>query len=195
MISSKKSIMGILFFSFVSGFSNPVFAQMQKDEKMQQTKPAALMEIKKEYNDRSYLSAMIVHHNAAINMANAELNNVQDKQVKKWAKQIVKNQEPEIKLMRERLDELGGEDRKATLEMRTSMQAMMIVTSNMDADSRFLSMMIIHHAEAVDMAVKAVLQSDDQGIIELSQNIINTQIGEIIAYRRWLADREKKQAD
>ena len=47
------------------------------------------------------------------------------------------------------------------------------------SDLEFLNLMIIHHNDALDMADKALRNSSDKFILELSKNIISTQSQEI----------------
>jgi mannose-6-phosphate isomerase class I len=51
--------------------------------------------------DVAFVSAMIPHHQSAIDMAKAALQVGKDEQVKKWANQIIKAQEAEISEMQE----------------------------------------------------------------------------------------------
>lgn len=138
------------------------------------------------YSDRSYLSAMIAHHEAAVDMAMDALKNAKDAEVLTWAGQVVKTQDREITQMREWLKPLGGMDDKAAADMRESMHAMMSGGAGMDADHAFVAMMTDHHAGAVYMATEAILGSDNPDVIALSRSIAVTQLDEIIAYRQWL---------
>ena len=143
------------------------------------------------YQDRAYLSAMIAHHQAAVDMAREVLNSGRDEQVKKWAEEIIKAQESEIGEMNGWLAALGGEDAEAAGMMRQAMQGMMAAPFASDPDRNFVGLMIDHHAGAVDMAVQAVVKSDDERIVGLSRGIINAQLDEITAFRKWL--REQSQ--
>jgi uncharacterized protein (DUF305 family) len=49
--------------------------------------------------DVAFVSAMIPHHQSAIDMAKAALRVGKDEQVEKWASQIIKAQEAEISEM------------------------------------------------------------------------------------------------
>ncbi len=139
------------------------------------------------YSDRAYLSAMIVHHEAAVEMAKAVLKDGRNPLVKKWAEAVIGAQEAEIKQMRDWLEPLGGEDARAAAGMRHDMHSMMAAPAGQNPDVDFITMMIGHHAGAVEMALQAVLKSNDRRVIDLSRNIITAQIEEIVAYRDWLA--------
>lgn len=139
------------------------------------------------YSDRAYLSAMIAHHEAAVDMADDALKNGKDPEVRKWAEAVKAAQEPEIKQMTGWLASMGGTDEAAANMMRQSMRAMMGNPMSQDADYNFVAMMIGHHAGAVDMAAGAIVGSKNDDVVRLSQNIVTSQLDEIIAYKGWLA--------
>lgn len=145
----------------------------------------------KSFSDKAFLSAMITHHEAAVEMANAVLKNGKDAQVKKWAEAIIADQQAEIKQMREWLTAMGGEDAKAASMMKDSMHSMMTTSMDQDPDINFVSMMIGHHASAVEMSVSAIIASKDENIIKLGNAIARAQLDEIIAYRAWLKDKDQ----
>lgn len=158
---------------------------------MMKSMAAGFMMSNRNFNDRAYLSAMIAHHEAALNMADEVLKNGKDPEVKKWAEAVKAAQEPEIKQMSGWLTALGGTDEAAAGMMRQSMSAMMGKPMGNDADHNFVSMMIGHHAGAVDMAVSAIIGSSNEDVIKLSRNIVATQLDEILAYKDWLAKHQQ----
>jgi uncharacterized protein (DUF305 family) len=60
-----------------------------------------------------------------------------------------------------------------------------------DADVRFMSGMIGHHAQALVMAHMAPTHGASPAILRLAERIINGQQDEIGTMQRWLGDREK----
>jgi uncharacterized protein (DUF305 family) len=60
-----------------------------------------------------------------------------------------------------------------------------------EADVRFMSGMIGHHAQALVMAHMAPTHGASPAIRRLAERIINAQQDEIGTMQRWLADREK----
>lgn len=143
------------------------------------------------YSDKAFLSGMIPHHEAAVDMAKAVLQNGKDSYVKGWAQAVIKDQEAEIAQMRKMLAAMGGGDDKAAEGMRQSMHAMMGMSVSSDPDVDFVAMMVPHHAGALHMAAQAILVSNDDKILELAKAIIEKQTGEIITYRQWLAKRKR----
>jgi uncharacterized protein (DUF305 family) len=60
-----------------------------------------------------------------------------------------------------------------------------------EADIRFMSGMISHHAQAIVMAKWAPTHGGSAAIIRLTERIINAQTDEIKAMQTWLADRNQ----
>jgi uncharacterized protein (DUF305 family) len=143
------------------------------------------------YSDRAFLSGMIPHHEAAVEMANTVLRDGREAYVKGWAKAVVKDQEAEIELMRKLLAARGGEDADAAAGMRQAMHLMMEMSVSSDPDMDFVAMMVPHHAGALQMAMHALLASNDEKILELAKDIIDKQVDEILLYRQWLAKRRR----
>ena len=60
-----------------------------------------------------------------------------------------------------------------------------------EADIRFMSTMIHHHAQAIVMAKWAPTHDASPSVLRLTQRIINAQTDEIAMMSRWLADRNQ----
>jgi uncharacterized protein (DUF305 family) len=58
-----------------------------------------------------------------------------------------------------------------------------------EADARFMSMMIGHHAQAVEMSRLAPANGAGPAVARLAERIINAQEDEIAAMQLWLRDR------
>jgi len=161
---------------------------------LDRSRAADSMRINKSFSDRSYLSAMIAHHEAAVDMAREILKNGKDERVANWAREIIDVQNSEINQMRQWLSTMGGEDRQAAEAMREAMNSMMRHKYSGDPDLNFVSMMIGHHAGGVEMAVGAVVGSEDRRVVDLSKSIIAGQMHEIVGSKDWLAEKEGKPA-
>jgi|GEM_PF-513307 len=138
------------------------------------------------FNDRAYLSGMIVHHEAALDMAREVLKRGKDPQVMRWAENILRTQNNEIGQMRSWLKAMGGENVQAAELMSRSMHKMMAVPAGGNADRNFVTMMIEHHAGAVEMASQAARYSNNPKVVRLSKEIVDAQTREINAYEKWL---------
>ncbi|WP_051258149.1 DUF305 domain-containing protein [Desulfovibrio cuneatus] len=153
---------------------------------MMQTAMNDSMRQNKTFSDKAFLSAMIPHHEAAVEMAKAVLKDGKDPQVKQWAEGVIAAQNAEITQMQAWLKALGGNDDQAASMMQDSMHSMMTTPMYPDADKNFVAMMIGHHASAVEISVAAVLASQDEKVVTLANSIAQAQLNEIIAYRAWL---------
>jgi uncharacterized protein (DUF305 family) len=60
-----------------------------------------------------------------------------------------------------------------------------------EADIRFMSGMISHHAQAIRMAGWAVSHGASPAVVRLTERIINAQSDEIKFMQRWLGDRRQ----
>ncbi len=60
-----------------------------------------------------------------------------------------------------------------------------------EADIRFMSHMIGHHAQAIEMSRLAPKNGASPGVLRLAERIINAQQDEIGLMRQWLRDRQQ----
>ncbi len=154
------------------------------------TEAKDLAQLKGKAFDRAFLSMMVVHHQGAIDMSKAVVNNVRDAQVKMWANDIIKVQQQEIGQMNTWLRALGGPDKSAQSGMAGEMNTMLAVLKrDKDSDRALVTGMLPHHASAIEMARVALQNSDDARILGLAREIIRTQADEMYAYRQWLLKR------
>ena len=136
------------------------------------------------YNDRAFLSAMIVHHQDAVAMAKKTLQaKPKDPDVTSWCQTVIDTQTPEIILMRKLLEPLGGVDKEAAA--RELANAMQHSVSGSDGKA-FVSSMLVHHKAALDMAAEALLRSDDPDVTLLAEAIITAQAREMREFKTWL---------
>ncbi|MBB4634849.1 DUF305 domain-containing protein [Longimicrobium terrae] len=63
------------------------------------------------------------------------------------------------------------------------------------ADARFMTMMIGHHAQAIEMAVLAPTNGASPGVLRLAERIKASQEDEIATMQRWLAARRQPVPD
>ena len=137
--------------------------------------------------ERAFLSAMIAHHEGALEMARYALEKAKDRQVRAWAEAVLKAQEKEIALMRSWLPGLGGLDQGAYEAMRREMAGMLKrLKEAQDPDRAFVEGMLLHHKEAVEMALEALTSAEDRRVLDLARDIALTQTKEMHAFRLWL---------
>lgn len=140
--------------------------------------------------DRAFLSMMIAHHQGAIDMSKAVVNNVKDAQVKTWTKDVISAQQKEISDMTTWLGTLGGVDKTWQTGMAKEMDGMLkALKANKDTDAGFVLGMLPHHASAIEMAALALQKSSDARVTKLAREIIRDQADEMYLYRQWLIKR------
>ena len=140
--------------------------------------------------DRAFLSMMIPHHQAALEMSKADLARNSDLQVRTWANNIISSQQAEIDAMQALLVPLGGPN---TAMMRTVQQGMGSmsgrIAQNQNPDVAFVQGMLPHHSSAIDMAKLALEKSQNPAVLKLARDIVVAQAGEMYAFRTWLLKR------
>ena len=140
--------------------------------------------------DRAFLSMMIPHHQAAIDMARAVQPLSKDTTVQKWAGAIIAAQESEIAQMNTLLKGYGGSDSKMASMMVGGMKGMGAkVKASKTPDQTFVQDMIGHHASAIDMAKMALQKSSNTSVLKLARDIATAQAGEMYDFQIWLLKR------
>lgn len=141
------------------------------------------------YSDRAFLSAMLAHHEGAVDMAELLLKSsrkYQDPKVAAWADAVIKVQQAEISEMKQLLKPLGGVEKSAYDPMKESMTHMLDEGADMNANMRFVKLMLPHHAMAVEMALPALVYSDNPKVLDLAEAIIIEQAKEMRQFKAWL---------
>ena len=140
--------------------------------------------------DRAFLSMMIPHHQAAIDMSKAVLVVSKDATVQMWAKAINADQQKEIGQMNALLRGYGGSDTKMATLMTSGMKGMgAMVKMSKTPDRTFVQDMILHHASAIDMASMALQKSGNVNVLKLARDIVTAQAGETYDFQIWLMKR------
>ena len=132
--------------------------------------------------DVAFYSMMIAHHQGALDMAK-KIEATADKEVKKWANDIVKVQSAEIGTMHISVEKLGGIDPVFYDMMDADMRTMVENTKN---DRDFVELMIPHHKFAIEMAKLSSARTANSEILKLSEAIIAGQTQEIEEFEAWL---------
>jgi uncharacterized protein (DUF305 family) len=140
--------------------------------------------------DRAFLVGMVPHHQAAVDMAQVELDHGVDPRVRVLARSIVTDQQHEIgQMVRTAQEHYGftpsttrpgpmGELMGQPITMDMSMMGPMLAPDPR-VDHAFLTMMIPHHAAGVVMADEEITSGTDPGLKTLSSAIITEQSREI----------------
>ena len=142
-----------------------------------------------EYSDAAFVDSMVPHHEGAVEMAQAALENAEHEEIRTLAQDIISAQRAEIELFGEIREELGGEP-----AMEMSQEEMEGMMGNMDAgklaqqrpfDRAFIDAMIPHHESAIAMANVALEESEDPEILRIAEDIVSAQEREISQMRQW----------
>ena len=154
--------------------------------RMSATSTASLEKLSGKAFDRAFLSMMIPHHQAALDMARAVLPVSRDAQVRTWANSIIKSQQAEIGTMTALLKPLGGSEPKMAAMMDGMKGMGQMVKTAKNPDVAFVQDMLPHHSSAIDMANVALQRSSDPRVLSIAQDIVLAQAKEMYDFRTWL---------
>jgi uncharacterized protein (DUF305 family) len=144
-------------------------------------------------NDIDFTTMMIEHHKGALEMSKVELEKGTDADLKKFAQQVVNDQNKEIAQMEKFMLNAPKDSSQNTVEFQKelnhSMMAMMNDSTHVynDIDRDFAAQMIPHHQSAVDMAKVYLQFGMDKSLRKLCESIITSQSKEIQWLKGWLA--------
>lgn len=157
------------------------------DQNMQQ-----MMAVRSTGNSNmDFAGLMRIHHQGAVDMANALLKNGSNAELKKIAQQIIADQQKEIAAFDNILDNHyeGLNDTAFYQKAMQDMHSMHLTDEKGSIDRQFIQMMIPHHEGAVVMA-KAYLQNgaNDATLKKIANNIIKSQQAEINTFKQMLSN-------
>jgi uncharacterized protein (DUF305 family) len=153
--------------------------------------PTADASVDRQHNaaDVTFAQDMIVHHQAAVEMADLAASRAQSRGVKDLAVRIGAAQAPEIDEMTSWLDAWGemtsadsmpGMDHSPMSGMMTDeLMTQLEGASGADFDRMFLQMMTPHHQGAIDMAEVEQSDGSNPQAIALARSIETSQTAEI----------------
>ena len=134
----------------------------------------------------AFMSQMIAHHRAAIEMARQALKVARHAETRTQAHMVITDQNKEIAQMTSWLRKWYG---IAPVEeqmdlVQADMKGMM--SMKITTDRMFFEMMMPHHKGAIDMGQMALKQTDRAEVKQLAHNIVKAQKAEIIRYKMLL---------
>lgn len=138
--------------------------------------------------DRSFMSMMIAHHQAAVDSSRVLLERSQDAQVRAWAQEIIDSQQTQIQEIEALLRPYGGPNMMMQ-QMRQMMGRMNMpgmVRMSKVPDRTFLEGMIPHHAGANETSTLALQRTQTPAVLNLAENIIEAQAKEMHDFQDWL---------
>lgn len=146
--------------------------------------------------DANFLASMTAHHEGAVEMARYELARGRAGAMLEMARQIIAEQDAEIKQMKDMLAHAQNCSKRASVTpayrqaMDKSMSAMMKpfpkLSDAVSTDRAFAMAMIPHHESAQAMSRVALKYSQNKQIRKLAEGIIASQGGQIRQMRAFL---------
>jgi uncharacterized protein (DUF305 family) len=136
--------------------------------------------------DAAFLSQMIAHHAAALEMAKGALATATKPETKQEAQKVIDSQTKEIAQMTGWLKEWykTTPDKSEQSLVNADMKGMMAMP--VTTDRMFFEMMIPHHQGAVDMSELALQNAGRDEVVKLAREIIAAQKAEIATYQEML---------
>jgi uncharacterized protein (DUF305 family) len=139
--------------------------------------------------DNDFAMMMKSHHMGAIEMANIEISNGKDPDLKAMAQKMINDQQKEINEFNSFLSTHNphsktdfSDNAKKMMEKSSSMSLNM---HGADIDMDFATMMVQHHQDAIDMAKEYLKTAHEPTIKTIAQNIISTHQTEIKQLNDW----------
>ncbi len=168
----------------MSGDSNGSMQSMDKATTMPMDHSNMQMDASQPF-DAQFIDSMIEHHQGAIDMAQAALQQAEHAELKTMAEAIITAQNTEIEQM-QGWRTAWYPDLPPTGGMDMSMGDMVISSDeNIPFDQRFLTAMISHHQGAIEMAQMAQQMAEHQEIKDLADAISTAQQAEIEQMQQW----------
>lgn len=148
--------------------------------------------------DLQFIDTMTAHHSGAVEMAKMVDGRTENADLKKFAAQIISDQEKEIGQMKDWREKwFKGAPRAMNMEMPGMSDSMKMDMSKLSGakdkafDLMFIEMMTPHHAGAVAMGREALTKSEKPEIKTLAGNIVKAQEAEIKMMNEWKAKWSK----
>lgn len=151
--------------------------------KMGEKGMATLKSLEGKEFDIAFLSQMIAHHQAALDMANEALKVAAKPQTREEAQKVIEAQTQEMKQMNSWLKDWYGTvpDAGQQAIVREDMKDMMAM--RISNDRAFFEMMIPHHEGAIAMSELADSRASKPELKDLARKIVADQQAEIKKYQ------------
>lgn len=148
--------------------------------------------------DNDFAMMMRTHHLGAIDMANLELKNGKDEQLKAMAQTIIETQQAEITQLDAFLQTHSPHlnnpefDQMIMTVMEKSSKESDLQVINGDTDHDFAILMIQHHQSAIENSRLVLLHGHEESMKQMAVKIIDEQEKEISELQDWLLARGHK---
>lgn len=192
--------LGIGGWALKHSLDNKTSTASTKNSQTQTTNMSAMQKQFEAYKgteyDRVFLASMIAHHQGAIQMAQMASGNASHQEIKDMANNIITAQTSEITQMQGWQKAWGYTTNDATTtgavrQMQSEMDTMMSQLNGKSGDAfdkAFLTQMMMHHQEAIDMAKPAATNASHEDVKTIASNIITAQTKEVNQMMGWQAE-------
>ncbi len=146
--------------------------------------------------DYDFAMMMVMHHQGAIEMADYEIANGDDGELKSMAEEMEAAQQAETAVLDSFMAATTPDmmDDKFMDEVMMSMDKMdknadlQVIIGETDYD--FASLIIVHHQSAMEMAYAILEHGEDEMIMEMAHEMIDMQLMEIEELQNWLLENK-----
>lgn len=137
--------------------------------------------------DAMFVTGMIPHHEAAVDMAELGVNSAEHAEIKELSENIITSQQAEIKQMNELKSSLpeSSESMMSDDDMSAMMNDVESLKGAKDFDKAFIDAMIPHHQSAVVMANQVIADGSNPEVEKLAKSIVTAQSKEINDMQTW----------
>jgi len=152
--------------------------------------------------DHDFAMMMKSHHQAAIDMAQAELSSGKDEKLKEIAQKIIQTQQSEINELEAILNSTKNAAKnydptrkddgfaKVMEKNMTMMMEMPKSDGSLSTDHQFANMVIPHHQSAVFMAEGFKQHGKDAKLLSMAKKMVTDQNKEIEEFKKWKANNQ-----
>lgn len=135
-----------------------------------------------------FMENMVDHHNMALEMARICLTNAVHSELQTMCEQVIAAQQEEITTLQRWLNDwygIAGYQPKMSAGDMNQMDRLRAL-SGAEFEITFMRQLIRHHQRAIRMAATCTERASHTELVEMCEEIIETQSAEIVQLRAWL---------
>lgn len=135
-----------------------------------------------------FMENMVDHHNMALEMARICLTNAVHSELQTMCEQVIGAQQEEITMLQRWLNDwygIAGYQPKMSAGDMNQMDRLRAL-SGAEFEITFMRQLIRHHQRAIQMAATCTERASHGELVEMCEEIIETQSAEIVQLRTWL---------
>lgn len=135
-----------------------------------------------------FMENMVDHHNMALEMARVCLTNAVHPELRTMCEQVIAAQQEEIATLQRWLNDwygIAGYQPKMSAGGMNQMDRLRTL-NGAEFEITFMRQLIRHHQRAIQMASTCIERASHTELVEMCEEIIETQSAEIVQLRAWL---------